>query len=253
MHLPAFIHFPWLHPRLAPPRLPVECAFLDPGMSVAGGQYRTWRPQWPYTDAQVQRIVEEYLRRATESAHPSDLVAHLAMGVDDLYSDSSMEIRAQLTGWVVPGDAEENHLRQAQVFLALELTRERAMVDLMEQQQRLDQAQHQWRETLGLEGNDLLAPEAVGLAVASPAKEWDWRPLLGIVDSVLPPSVPLLVADPEVVAQWRAAGVGETPADEPGLAWCRLEGTVVRALGIAPRGEMSGRNVALVISRGEAE
>lgn len=245
MDLPDFVHFPWLHPALAPQGLPPGCVFLDPGLAVAGMEYRSWRPRWPYSDAHIARLVADYLRQAEEAARPSDLAAQMAVGVEDFYADSSLEIRAQLTGGAPAADPAEERLRQAQVLLALELTREKAWVDLVQQQQRLAQARQQWQESLGVDEDELRLPEDEPLALGSPAEELDWRPLVLPMDLVLPPSVALLVADPGVVAQWQAAGVVGEPGDL-GFRWCRLDDAAVRALGCVPRGELSGRAVAIV-------
>lgn len=245
MHQPTFIHFPWLHPALIPSGVPVQCAVLDPGIAVQGYDVPRWRPQWPYTDSQIQRLVAEYMRQAAEAARPADLTARVAAGPEDFYTDTTLDIRSQLTGGVSAHDPEAERLRQIQVLLALELTREEALVELRAQQVRLARAQQKWKESLGVEADDLMSLEMPEVDLVSSAQELDWRPLVWAMDQVVPAQIPFVVTDAAVAAQWREAGVSWIRG-EHGRFVCHLDDTVVRALGRAFRGSPSGRVVVMM-------
>ncbi len=245
MHQPTFMYFPWLHPALVPSGLPVPCAVLDPGIAVQGYDVPRWRPQWPYTDDQIRRIIAEFLRQASEAARPADLAARIAAGAEDFYTDTALDIRSQLTGGAPVQDPEQGRLRQIQVLLALEFTREEAVVDLIAEQTRLAQARHQWKASLGVDADDLMSLEVPEVDVVRPAQELDWRQVLWAMDAVVPGQIPFVVADAAVAAQWREAGVPWTMG-EHGRFVCHLDDAVVRALGVAFRGSPSGRMVVMM-------
>lgn len=246
MHQPTFIHFPWLHPAFVPSELPEQCAVLDPGIAVQGYDViPRWRPQWSYTDDQIRRVVAEYLRQASEAARPADVAVRVVGGVEDFYTDTTLDIRSQLLGGVSSQDPELERLRQIQVLLALELFREEAVVELLKQQARLACAQQGWKESLGVEADDLMSLEMPEVDLVRPGQELDWRPLVWAMDQVVPAQIAFLMTDAAVGAQWREAGVAWVLGGHGRLV-CHLDDTVVRALGVTLRSSPSGRMVVMM-------
>jgi hypothetical protein len=185
------------------------------------------------------------MRQAAEAARPADLAALVAAGPEDFYTDTTLDIRSQLTGGAPVHDPEAERLRRIQVLLALELTREEALVELRAQQVRLARAQQKWKESLGVEADDLMSLEMPEVDLVSSAQELDWQPLVWAMDQVVPAQIPFVVTDAAVAAQWREAGVSWIRG-EHGRFVCHLDDTVVRALGRAFRGSPSGRVVVMM-------
>jgi hypothetical protein len=179
----------------------------------------------------------------TQSARPSDVAAYLAVGVENFYADTAMEIRSQLRDRAQCVSAEEKHWRQAQILLALELVRESALVDMARQELRLREVQRHFQEGLGVEADDLLFPQGDWNLKGEPL---DWRPLFGAMDGVVPAQIPFVVSDPAVVGVWLDSGI-PLERDSGGLGWCVVDDEGLRALEVVPFGSVSGRKVALIL------
>lgn len=190
------ICFPWLDPQLSSTDLPSGVVFFDPGM-----QLKTQAPRWspedlPLSPDQVRAYVRSYWEFGQRFPKVSDLQAYQAQGLEDFYTDSSMDIRAQLLGAVDEQPNFEDLQRQGQLVLALALMHQGQMVALGQEKERLQQAQASFSQALGLDADD---PEPL---LSEESLPWEsWPVLLSSLLRLLPPGLPLFVDDQAIVQE----------------------------------------------------
>lgn len=118
-----------------------------------------WRPPTLLcTDLEVRRLVRDYLQFAERFPKTADMQAYRAAGIDNFYTDTTMDILSQLTGGAKPVEAAaEDLLRQAQIVLALALFREEQFLGMHEQEARFEQARDGFAQVLGLDDEEPFA------------------------------------------------------------------------------------------------
>lgn len=231
------VHFPWMNPKLAGPGLPEWVRWLDPGVALPESGAR-WRPSTlPYSDEDVRQLVRDYLQFAERFPKPSDMRTYGATGIDNFYTDTTMDILSQLTGGSKPVEASpEDPLRQAQIVLALALCREAHFLGMHEQEARFEKAREGFAQVLGLDDEESFAEFGVPDQALFPRASVDlpWKDLLPRVLVFLPAGASLFVSDPDVVRELEACGLVFTPCVVGGrdLRCCDLDGDgVVRVCG----------------------
>lgn len=86
--------FPWLHPETQ--ACPDHVFWLDPGVEMPGA-YQRYRPEdLPFSAAEVRGYVREYLQFGDRFARPADMRTYQAVGLENFYTDTTMDILSQL-------------------------------------------------------------------------------------------------------------------------------------------------------------
>lgn len=206
------VYFPWLHPKLEHGVLPDGVVFFDPGVHI-NLQFPRWNPgNLPLTTAEVQAHIRNYQDFGGRFSRVADMQTYQAMGLHDFYTDTSMDIRSQLTGapkQVTP--TEEDLRRQAQLILALALVREEQIVAMNDQKNRFAEAQTNFIQALGLE-DSRSEPDLATQSWSFQAENvWPWPALLGFLLRLLPKDIPLFATDPNVLEALMALGLSFNP------------------------------------------
>lgn len=204
------VHFPWLHPGLAHGPLPEGVVLFDPGLAL-DSEFPRWRPDnLPLNEAELRRLVREYVDFAKGLTRPSDLRPYDAAGLEDFYTDTAMDIRSQLQkGPVTKGQPEEDRRRKAQLVLALALSREEQFVALHEQEDRLEHARGKFAASLGLEDEETFSDQGIPDALIFPraGSELPWKGMFGPLLHFVPEGARLFVSDPDVARELLALGL----------------------------------------------
>lgn len=199
--------FPWLHP-LMESHLPEGVVFFNPGV-----QMNTQAPRWspdnlPLTTSEVRAYLRNYQEFAQRFPRPTDMQAYQAIGLQDFYTDTTMDIRSQLMGG--PENKEptlEDWRRQAQLVLALALEREAQVVAIDAEKNHFEDARASFAQVLGLEdvpGGPDLSPASLAVEVEA---SWPWQPLLSALLRLLPEDMPIFIAKTEVLEAFLALGI----------------------------------------------
>lgn len=231
------VHFPWLHPKLAPGPLPENVVFLDPGVRVDTESAR-WQPSdLPCAHGEVRTILHNYMQFAERFPRVSDMQAYHAAGLDNFYTDTTMDITSQLIGPGTPAVSDDMSLkRQAQLMLAMALFREEQFVGMHEQEGRFESARDGFADVLGLDDDESFAEMGVPDDALFPRACVDlpWKGLLPYFLVFLPAGVPLFVSDEDVVRELVSMDLTFTPCGDEtdGMISCRLgESDVERVCG----------------------
>jgi hypothetical protein len=222
------VHFPWLHPKLGRGLLPEGAVFFDPGVDLPTELIR-WRPSdLPCSPAEVRAILRSYMEFGERFPRSSDMQAYQAAGLDNFYTDTTMDIKSQLTGMDSPKEVDPADLRrQAQLLLAMALSREEQFVAMREQEGRFETARQGFAEVLGLDDEESFAQIGVPDEALFPRAnvELPWKSLLPCLLLFLPPGARLFISDDDVLRELIALELDFSPcADDPGdLVCCRLD------------------------------
>jgi len=222
------VHFPWLHPKLSRGPLPEGTVFFDPGVDLVADQPR-WRPaDLPCSAAEVRAMLRSYMEFGERFPRSSDMQAYQAAGLDNFYTDTTMDIKSQLTGMDSPKEVDPADLRrQAQLLLAMALYREEQFIAMREQEGRFEKAREGFAEMLGLDDEESFAQVGVPDEALFPraSVELPWSSLLPSLLLFLPLGARLLVSDDDVVRELMALELDFSPcADDPGgLVCCLLD------------------------------
>ncbi len=236
------IHFPWLHPKLAHGPLPGNVAFLDPGVRMDTESARWQPPDLPCTHGEVRTTLHNYMQFAERFPRASDMHAYHAIGFENFYTDTALDITSQLLGAgkaAVPDAMDVK--RQAQLLLAMALFREEQFVEMYEQELKFESARDGFADVLGLDDEESFAEMGVADAALFPRASVDlpWKGLLPHFLVFLPADAPLFVSNEDVVRELIAMDLTFTPCgnDSDGMICCRLDASDVERIG--------GRSVTL--------
>lgn len=222
------VHFPWLNPKLGRGPLPDGTVFFDPGVDLPTELIR-WRPtDLPCSPAEVRAMLRSYMEFGERFPRSSDMKAYQAAGLDNFYTDTTMDIKSQLTGMDTPKEVDPADLRrQAQLLLAMALYREEQFIAMREQEGRFETARHGFAEVLGLDDEESFAQIGVPDEALFPRAgvELPWKSLLPCLLLFLPPGARLFVSDDEVLCELMALDLDFSPcADDPDtLVCCQLD------------------------------
>lgn len=229
--------FPWLHPKLNGHLVPEDVVWLDPGVDMPG-ESRRYRPEnLPFSAPEVRRMLHDYRQFGERFTKPADMSTYQAVGLENFYTDTTMDIFSQLRG-VASGELPEvqDRRKQAQLVLAMALYREEQFVAMQEQSVRFAQARDGFAEVLGLDEDELFVDQGVPDSLIVPQANVDlpWTTILPSFLMLLPSAAKLFVADPDVADELRSSGVVFAPCAEAGRSCGLLEATHVEQLcGIA--------------------
>jgi hypothetical protein len=234
------VHFPWLHPKLARGPLPEGIVFFDPGLAV-DGDGRRWRsPDLPCDNREVRALLHDYLQFAERFPRSSDMRAYHAAGLDNFFTDTTMDIRSQLTGGPAAAEPEPSDLRRkAQILLAMTLFREDQYVGICEQEGRFENARDGLQQILGVDDEETFAEPGGADPTLFPraAAELPWRDVLMSLLPFLPADVMLFVSDGDVLRELRSLGLEFGPCpDKAGELICSQLGAdeAERICGVRP-------------------
>jgi hypothetical protein len=231
------IHFPWLHPRLSRGDIPGTVVFLDPGMALVTKLPRWSPPDLPLSETEVRQHLRGYFDFAERFPKTSDMQAYQATGLENFYTDTTMDIRSRLTGQEPPSEpTDQDRRRQAQLVLALALYREEQFVALGEQETRFEQARDGFAQVLGLDDEESFAEFGLPDEALFPraAVELPWKALLPSMLMFLPAGANFFVSDGDVARELTALGLEWAEDPESGLARCRVDADAVwRVSGVA--------------------
>lgn len=229
------VHFPWLHPKLGQGALPEGVAFFDPGVDLDTNAPRWRSVDLPFSPAQVRAMLRSYMEFAERFPRATDMQAYQATGIDNFYTDTTMDIKSQLTGMDSPKEADPADLRrQAQLLLAMALYREEQFIAMREQEGRFGAAREGFAQVLGLDDEESFAQFDVADDELFPraGAELPWKGLLPSLLMFLPLGARLFVSDDDIVRELSALDLDFSPcAGEPGdLVCCRLDAQAVERI-----------------------
>ena len=92
------VHFPWLHPKLGQGSLPESVVFFDPGVDMDTATPRWRSVDLPLSPAEVRAMLRSYMEFGVRFPRVTDMRAYQATGIDNFYTDTTMDIKSQLTG-----------------------------------------------------------------------------------------------------------------------------------------------------------
>ena len=236
------VHFPWLHPKLGQGSLPESVVFFDPGVDMDTATPRWRSADLPLSPAEVRAMLRSYMEFGERFPRVTDMRAYQATGIDNFYTDTTMDIKSQLTGMEAPKEADPADLRrQAQLLLAMVLSREEQFIAMCEQEGRFGAAREGFAQVLGLDDEESFAQFDVPDAELFPRAgvELPWKSLLPSLLLFLPPGARLFVSDADILRELEALELDFSPcADEPGgLVCCPLDSEAAERI--------SGRRVEL--------
>lgn len=229
------VHFPWLHPKLGRGPLPEGAVFFDPGVDLATDQPRWRSADLPCPPAEVRAMLASFMEFGQRFSRPSDMQAYQAAGLDNFFTDTTMDIKSQLTAMEAPGEADPGDLRrQAQLLLAMALYREEQFVAMREQEGRFEKAREGFADVLGLDDEESFAQIGVPDESFFPRAnvELPWKDLLPALLLFLPVGTRLFVSDEDVARELASLGLHFSAcADCPGeLHCCRLDSEAVERI-----------------------
>lgn len=221
---PMLVHFPWMHPRLGQGPLPEELVFFDPGVAMDTDR-RRWRPEsLPCPPAEVRALLRSYMEFGERFPRASDMRTYQAVGLDNFFTDTTLDIKSQLTGGTRAAAADP--LRQAQVLLAMALFREEQFVAMREQEGRFEAAREGFSQVLGLDDEESFAELGVPDEAIFPRAgvELPWRSLLPSLLCFLPRGARLYASDADVVRELASLDLTFSPCGQDGgLSCCTLD------------------------------
>lgn len=249
MSQPTIVHFPCLVPEALTPGAPAAL-LLEPGLRKSPDRDVFLVPDGlPMDRRQAKAWLAQSLEFADRFQHRGELSAVSAVGLDDFYSGSSLDIQSQLRsmdGAPAGDDLADQARRRAQMVLLLAAGLEERLAEISALNQKLGNAWQGMAESLGLEEDDdqrltHVMDVAPGAPDASPLDVLDeyglsWPMLLEAVCCFLPQDAALVVTDPSLLRAWRDKGIDLSAPAEPMAGWG--SGALV---GSAPARVWSGR------------
>lgn len=222
------VHFPWLHPKLGRGPLPDGVVFLDPGVDMVTDQPRWRSADLPLAPSEVRSMLRSYMEFGERFPKSSDMQAYQAAGLDNFFTDTTMDIKSQLTGMEAPREPSLTDLRrQAQLLLAMALYREEQFVAIGEQEGRFEAARDGFAAVLGLDDEESFTLPGVSDEALFPRAcvELPWKNLLPSLLLFLPPGKRLFISDDDVVRELVSMDLDFSPcADMPEtLVCCALD------------------------------
>jgi len=232
------VNVPVLHPATVP-GIPEGVRFLNPGVPGAGDAGASFKPDnLPMAEPVVKAMMAQFAELARESRRLGDISAFASGIYEDFHKGSSFairdEIRAEQAGTREAAEAQKA-LSKAQTELCLAWALEEAALELAGLEEKLDGQWAVFEQSLGLEHDDALDPDAAALAGAKP----DLVPggprvpvpvLMASVLAYLPANAGLFCADSSLVADWEEYGVSFSPALPETLSRYGLTGEWRQAL-----------------------
>jgi hypothetical protein len=222
------VHFPWLHPKLGRGPLPDGVVFLDPGVDMVTDQPRWRSADLPLAPSEVRSMLRSYMEFGERFPKSSDMQAYQAAGLENFFTDTTMDIKSQLTGMEAPREPSLTDLRrQAQLLLAMALYREEQFVAIGEQEGRFEAARDGFAAVLGLDDEESFTLPGVSDEALFPRAcvELPWKNLLPSLLLFLPPGTRLFISDDDVVRELVSMDLDFSPcADMPEtLVCCALD------------------------------
>ena len=218
------VHFPWMHPKLGHGPLPDGVVFFDPGVEMRTDRAR-WRPEdLPCTPSEVRSLLRNFMEFGERFSRPSDMQAYHAAGLENFYTDTTMDIRSQLTGAAPVEEEPADPRRQAQILLAMALFREEQFVAMREQEGRFEAARDGFAEVLGIDDEESFADLGVPDDAVFPraSAELPWKPLFPALLCFLAPETRLFVSDPDVLRELAALELEFSPCGHSDDMLCCL-------------------------------
>jgi hypothetical protein len=220
---PGLVHFPSLHPSLAPIPVPSGVRFLDPGLG-ADDDPALWRPaELPLGSAELAGFLREFERLRQEVKNPKDLAILADTSNGHFFTATSFAVREELENRLHPERVAKRRLVSAQLTLCLAWMVEESLLDLAASADLETRFREALAESLGLDAQVddedaavLTAALPVGSLLSGPALADEfgvpWSRLLSPVWAVLPEGTGLFTADAAIVSGWIDAGL---TLDEP--------------------------------------
>lgn len=214
--------FPWLHPELAGKNVPGEISFLSP----AGEDPRNRKGPWPghvpahfpLEPADAAARVRDFIRLGHHLGQ-EQLTHFKARGMEDFYSETSMDIRSQLTGGVPEREPETEARLKAQLVLVLGHELEKNLLDYVSLDNEYASGLKRMGEILGsdAEEEDLetLGP-SLATGTAGPEQSPDFLPSVPwriVLEAMLVsvPSAAFYVQEPWILEEWKEMGLPLEP------------------------------------------
>ncbi|MGD9609391.1 MAG: hypothetical protein AB7U59_08290 [Desulfovibrionaceae bacterium] len=215
---PGLVHFPALHPTLAPITVPSGVRFLDPGLAPTDDPV-LWRPaDLPLGADELAGFLREFERLRQEVKNPKDLAILADTSNGHFFTATSFAVREELEDRLHPERVLKRRLVSAQLTLCLTWMVEESLLDLAQSADLETRFREALAESLGLENEvddedvaALTASLPVGSLLSGPALAEEfgvpWTRLLSPVWAVLPEGTGLFTADAALVSGWIDAGI----------------------------------------------
>ncbi|MFP5239934.1 MAG: hypothetical protein ACLGQW_08895 [Acidobacteriota bacterium] len=214
--------------------LPAGVRLFDPGVAEGeGGSARFTPANLPMPGPVARAMLGQFVQLARESKTVADVSAFASGVYEDFHRNTTHAIRDQIQAAVQGEDAaakaQERALSKAQTELCLAWALEDVARELKGLEERLDGQWKTFEQTLGMDGDDALDDDGLGLVEGKPSlvPSGPAVPARMILDSVLafvPEGCGLFSPDAALRADWEEFGVAFAPASQSTLARFGLEG-----------------------------
>ncbi|THB71573.1 MAG: hypothetical protein D6E12_01015 [Desulfovibrio sp.] len=256
--LPAFVCAPWLHAEMIPQAV-LDCpggAVFNPGL--AQGELQAGAANWfspadlPLDPRSARRVLAEMLEFGRQAARPSDLAVFSVKPIDDNYSETVLNIDAEMrdlstleqgvgAGAEAAGQArqeakEKESAFKAQQALLLAWQAEEHIVELMGLENGLGKGWQGFENSLGLseEGEGLSEEFQITSdrlrTLAGDRPTPDWKNVLAAMARFLPLGTAIVACRSDMLKYWQEQGLDiKSPEPDklpPGLGAELLAGVV---------------------------
>ncbi|WP_243366332.1 hypothetical protein [Fundidesulfovibrio soli] len=214
--------------------LPAGVRLFDPGVAEGEGDADRFTPaNLPMARPVAKAMLAQFVQLARESKTVADVSAFASGVYEDFHRNTTHAIRDQLQAAVQGEDAaakaRERALSKAQTELCLAWALEEVARELKGLEARLDDQWKTFEQTLGMDGEDALDDDGLGLVEGKPSlvpsgPSVPSRVILDAVLAFLPDACGLLSRDAALRADWEEFGVAFAPASEATLARFGLGG-----------------------------
>jgi len=210
--------------------LPAGVRLLNPGVP---GEADCFTPaNLPMAEPVVKAMLAQFAQLARESKGVADVSAFANGVYEDFHKGTSFAIRDQIRADADPqaaAKALERALSKAQTELCLAWALEDASRELRGLEARLDSQWKTFEQTLGMDGDDALDDDGLGLVEGKPSlvpsgPSVPARAVLDAVLAFLPDGCGLYCPDPALRADWEEFGVAFAPASKDTVARFGLPG-----------------------------
>ena len=230
--------------------LPAGVRLFDPGVAEGQGDADRFTPaNLPMPGPVAKAMLAQFVQLARESKALGDVSAFASGVYEDFHRNTTHAIKDQLQAAVQGEDAAtkalERTLSKAQTELCLAWALEDVARELKSLEARLDDQWKTFEQNLGMDGDDALDDDGLGLVEGKPSlvpsgSAVPARMILDAVLAFLPEGCGLFSRDAALRADWEEFGVTFAPASQDTLARFGLE-----AEGAWLEAEAEGRRLCL--------
>ena len=216
------IMFPELHPELVDPELGAAASFFDPGLAPRDdGVRRAASDRLPLAGKALDAVLAQYDGLGAEIRGFRDLETLRSMVSDDMFSETALGIRAELSDRMDPDRSRETRRKtaRAQLTLCLAYRLEERIMELAGLEKGLGKHWKALEEALGVEEGDELRKTVLSSSNLAPNVVYEhdfaipWTTILTALLEFLDDGDALVTENPEIHETLADRGVEFVPAD----------------------------------------